>query len=57
MQYITYRMLRFPDVWTQGERSGPSKEAVPSDKQAVEDNVEEEHVKENKQPETAPWAS
>lgn len=42
----------------QGERSGPSKEAVPSDKQAQEDKVEEGHVKDsNKQTETAPWAS
>lgn len=42
----------------QGERSGPSKEAVPSDKQAKEDKVEEGHVKDSdKQTETAPWAS
>lgn len=42
----------------QGERSGPSKEAVPSDTQIQEDAVEEGHVKDaNKQTETAPWAS
>ncbi|KAL3142848.1 hypothetical protein ABBQ38_003141 [Trebouxia sp. C0009 RCD-2024] len=41
-----------------GERSGPSKEAVPSDTQIQEDAVEEGHVKDaNKQTETAPWAS
>lgn len=40
-----------------GERSGPSKEATPSDKEIQEEAVEERHVKQKKQPETAPWAS
>ena len=43
----------------QGERSGPSKAAVPSEKQEQEDKVEEGHVQDasTETPETAPWAS
>lgn len=41
----------------QGERSGPNKEATPSEKQEMEDEVEEQHVAQKKEPETAPWAS
>lgn len=40
-----------------GERSGPSKEATTSDKEEMEDEVEEQHVTQKKEPETAPWAS
>ena len=42
----------------QGERSGPSQEATPEDtKEEMEDAVEEQHVQQKKDPETAPWAS
>lgn len=41
-----------------GERSGPSQEATPEDtKEEMEDAVEEQHVQQKKDPETAPWAS
>lgn len=41
-----------------GERSGPSQEATPQDtKEEMEDAVEEQHVQQKKDPETAPWAS